>query len=315
MLFWGMTFVWTKIVFRYLDPFTVVFLRMTTSSILLFSVLGARTWHRHRSENPGDSFSDFLRSLPGRFPRQDAWLFLLLAFFEPFLYFVGESFGLKLVDATVASAIIASIPVFMPVFTYLFLREKLSPAGGFGLVLSFLGVCLAVMRPDFKLAYSALGIASLFLAVFAAIGYGIVAKKLTHRHGALSIIAGQNSLGALFFFPLALGFELPRTLAVQPTWELAWNLAALTLFGSTLAFLLYTIVVRELGVNRSNVFINLIPIFTAIFSFLLLGENLSLRKSAGIGLVVGGVLLAQLAGRLRPAKPSEEEEVPLASAP
>jgi len=65
-------------------------------------------------------------------------------------------------------------------------------------------------------------------------------------------------------------------------------------FSSTLAFVFFTHSIRSLGVNRSNSFINLIPVFVAILSFFILKEELGLQKIAGIVVVVAGLFLAQL---------------------
>ena len=49
----------------------------------------------------------------------------MLALFEPFLYFLGESFGLTYVSATVGSVLISTIPVFATIGAWLIFREKL----------------------------------------------------------------------------------------------------------------------------------------------------------------------------------------------
>ncbi|HSH19509.1 MAG TPA: DMT family transporter, partial [Draconibacterium sp.] len=68
----------------------------------------------------------------------------------------------------------------------------------------------------------------------------------------------------------------------------------LAVFSSTLAFVFFTQSIRQLGVNRSNTFINLIPVFVAILSFFILKENLGLQQIVGIFIVVGGLFLAQI---------------------
>jgi drug/metabolite transporter (DMT)-like permease len=51
---------------------------------------------------------------------------------------------------------------------------------------------------------------------------------------------------------------------------------------------------REIGISKANVFANIIPVFTGVFSFFLLGESLNLQKMLGIFLVVAGLLFSQL---------------------
>jgi len=52
-------------------------------------------------------------------------------------------------------------------------------------------------------------------------------------------------------------------------------------------------VIRELGVIRSNVFTNLIPVFTVALAFVLLGDRLGLRSGFGLGLTLFGLFISQ----------------------
>jgi drug/metabolite transporter (DMT)-like permease len=68
----------------------------------------------------------------------------------------------------------------------------------------------------------------------------------------------------------------------------------LAIFASSLAFLFFTMTVEKIGVSKANVFSNLIPVFTAVFSFFIIGETFSVQKIAGIFIVIFGVFLSQL---------------------
>jgi drug/metabolite transporter (DMT)-like permease len=52
--------------------------------------------------------------------------------------------------------------------------------------------------------------------------------------------------------------------------------------------------VKELGVSRTNVFSNLIPVFTAIFSAIFISEYFSATKIAGMAVVIIGVMISQV---------------------
>ena len=70
-------------------------------------------------------------------------------------------------------------------------------------------------------------------------------------------------------------------------------LIKLSVFASSIALLCYTISIRKLGMTISNLFINLIPVFTAIMAYLILGDELSRRGIVGIGIVTVGLFIAQ----------------------
>ena len=69
MIFWSFSFVWVKVVYEAYGPLTTVLFRLLISSglLLLFTVAS----HKLQKIQPGD-----------------LKLFVLLAFFEPFLYFM-----------------------------------------------------------------------------------------------------------------------------------------------------------------------------------------------------------------------------------
>jgi len=275
MLFWGLSFVWVKIVYLYYRPFTVVTVRLFLATILLLLYQN-------------------LFKTKQKVTLVDIPKFLLLAFFEPFCYFLGESFGMQYVSSTLASIIIATIPVFSPIFSFLFYREKLSKFGFLGLVISVLGIVLLVVDKNFNFNAPIKGILLLLFAVISAIGYGIVAKKLTFTYDSVTIIKYQNAFGFIYFLPFFLIFDFNHFLSVKPDIKLVANLLALTVFASVLAFVLFTKVLKEIGINSANIFTNLIPIFTAVFSFLILKESFNLQKISGIFLVVFGVFISQV---------------------
>ena len=278
MLFWGMSFVWTSIVFRYYNPITTIFLRLVISSLILFLVL-------------------IIFMKLEKIRKQDIGLFLISSLFNPFLYFLGENFGLKYTSPTISAEIIATIPVFTPVVAWFTLRERLLPVNIAGILISFAGIMIMLINPDLSLNADPLGVALLFFAVVAAIGYSVLLKKLAERYSALAIITYQNMLGVLYFLPIFLIFELDHFLQVQPDFTLVSSLIQLSVFASSLAFIFYTIVIRHIGISKTNVFINTIPVFTAIFSYIFIAEMMGINKIAGIIIVISGVFLSQLGNK------------------
>ena len=280
MFFWGISFVWTKIVFDYYGPFTTLLFRLIISSALL--TLYARFAKKKEM-----------------IAKEDWPFFFLLAFLEPFCYFIGESFGLLLVSSTLASIMIALIPVIAPVFAYLFYKEKLTPVNILGLLISFLGLGLFTTTKGTTLEASPRGLLFLLFAVISGIGYSIVAKRLSHRYRPLTIVRIQNLIGGLYFLPFMAVFEWDKTLSAQPPASVIVNLIMLALFGSSLAFILVTIPIREIGISKTNIFTNIIPIITAVSAYFLLGEGFSDRKLVGMAVIISGLFLSQYQKRNR----------------
>lgn len=280
MFFWGISFVWTKIVFEHYGPFTTLFLRLLISSALL-SIYAKAAGKREKVQ------------------RKDWPVFLLLSLLEPFCYFIGESFGLLLVSSTLASIMIALIPVISPVFAWLFYRERLSVINVAGLIVSFAGVAIFTTTSATGLSASPKGLLLLFFAVLSGIGYSLVVKSLSGRYNPITIVRTQNMLGGFYFLPLMAAFEWKATMAANPPGIVIADLVMLAVFGSSLAFILVTVSIRELGIGKTNVFTNIIPVITAITAWLLLGEGFSERKILGMAVVIAGILLSQYRRRTR----------------
>ncbi len=291
VVFWGVSYVWTKIAFTYYQPITVMLIRLTVSSLLLavifrFKRLGEKV-------DPGDYRA-----------------FVLLSLFSPFFYFIGENFGVFHVSPTVASVIIATIPVFSPILGYLAFRERVSFINILGFIISFCGVFVMVMDGDFKFTASPTGIMWLFFAVFSALVNVVFLKKLAAKYTSFTIILVQNFLGALFFLPLFLIMDLGEFIHIRPSWQAVASLLALAVFGSTLAFMFYTSGVRAIGIARTAIFANLIPVVTAVTSYLFLKEAIDAGRIAGMFIVISGLLMTQISNLRRRRKDNNENTKP-----
>lgn len=275
MFFWGISYVWSKVVFEFYTPITTIFIRLLISVLVLFVFMK-------------------LTGQLQKIKRKDLGLLVISAFFNPFLYFVGESFGLQLVSASVSAFIIATIPVFTPIFAFWLLKERIKPLPLAGLIVSFIGVFFIVFRIDLSLAASPWGIGLLFLAVCSAIIYSIILKKLVVRYSPVSLIAWQELVGVLFFLPLFLYFDVKTAWSIQPSTNAILSLLALGVFASAMAYVLYTYVLKNMTLSKANIYINLIPVFTAITAYFVLDEIFTPLKIFGMILVIFGVVLSQL---------------------
>ncbi len=280
MICWAFSFVWIKQAFISFNPLTIVVMRLSISAVLLFVIL------------------KLLKQLIPM-QRKDIKWFMLLAFFEPFLYFMGETFGLELVSSTVGAVIVSTIPLFAPITDRLIFKSRISWANIIGILVSFTGVLFLIFKDDFSLAAPIKGILLVFLAVFSTLGYAIVLKKLPYEYNAVSIITYQNAIGFLYFLPLFLTFDLPRLDEKPFTGEALYAVISLAVVASSLAFIFFTYGMRKIGITKANVFVNMIPVFTAILAWWVLGEVITLQMFAGILLVISGVFVSQLKMRRR----------------
>jgi drug/metabolite transporter (DMT)-like permease len=275
MLFWGFSYVWSKIVFEVYSPLTTIFFRLIISFITLFVLM-------------------FLTKQLEKIRREDYWLFAVTAIFNPFLYFIFESYGLLTVSATISAFIIATIPVFTPFVAYWIFREKLSMVNLTGLIVSFLGVMMIVFNVDFSFAAEPGGVGLLFAGVASAIIYTVFLKKLSLKYKPMTIIGWENLLGTFYFMPLFFYFDFEETRSIIPTREVVISLILLGTFASSFAYSLFAYVVKHIGISKGNLYSNLIAVFAALASYVVLKEQFTTFKLTGMAIIISGVLLSQL---------------------
>jgi drug/metabolite transporter (DMT)-like permease len=119
-LLFGLSFVVTKYALRSIPPFTLIFLRFCIASLFL-GIL-------------------FMRKRPKKVERGDRWRIILTSLIVPGLYFLAETYGLKLSSATSVSLLVATIPIFAAIFAFLLLKERIGIWRGMGIALSVIGV-------------------------------------------------------------------------------------------------------------------------------------------------------------------------------
>jgi len=230
--------------------------------------------------------------------KKDIKWFLLLALTEPFLYFIGETYGMKLTASpTICSVIIATIPIFSLVFALTFLRERISKSNMVGIFLTLPGICFVVFEGGVGGVEHPIGVAMLFLAVFSAVAYALVIKKLSNLYNSITINTWQHVIGAIYFLPLFFVVDYQTVKTFSFSWEWIRPLLLLAVFCSCICYFLFINTVKELGVARTSTFTSLVPIVTAIGAFLLGEETLPARKVLGMAIVVTGLILSQYTGK------------------
>ena len=275
MIFWGMSFVWSTQVYRSLNPTATIFLRLVVATIFFTAIL-------------------FLFHLNEKVHRKDLKLFALAAMFEPFLYFIFEGYGLKNTSPVIGSGIIAMIPLVTPIAARIFLKERLTPMNVVGFIVSFAGVIVLLLNKDLEFSASPKGILFLGSAVLVAVGYSIALIRLTKLYKPLTITWVQNIIGMVYFIPLTLVMERFQPSNFANVQQYLFPLVCLGVFCSAIAYTLWAYCFSKLGASRANVYSNLIPVFTAIFSYFIIHESLTANKIAGILVVVVGLVLSQM---------------------
>lgn len=278
MILWSISFVWSKEALEVFKPVSLISLRTLLSVIAMSPIL-------------------FISTKLRKIKFADLKPFLLLALFEPVLYFIGEAYGLDEVSPATAAVIISTIPLFIPFAASFFLKEKISLFNLLGIIVSIVGVLLVVLNDNFQLEASFTGLMFLFLAVIAAIAYTLMLKKVSFKYGAFEITFLQNLLGVVYLVPLFFVLDFSHFSAIDFNLDIFIPVIQLAVLCSSLAFVFFSFAVKKLGASKAGVFTNAIPVLTLIFSYFLLDEDISSKRFLGIVIVISGLFISQVKPR------------------
>ena len=272
---WGMSYIWTdKLIAQNIPIFYFVFVRILIAGVVLFLLNAA--YGRIK-----------------RIQRQDLKKFMLLALFEPFIYFVCETYGVELTSPTISAMIIATIPIFSIAAGRIFFKERITGINIAGVVLSLVGIIMVIMKGDIAGKDLVWGIILLLIAVIAEVGHASITKSLSGNYSSQIIVMYQFLIGSVYLLPLFLWKGLDGFNAVVYfSGDVWYPIICLAILCSSLAFSLWVSTIKTLGVAKSSIFSALIPVVTAIIAWVL-GTEMSTLQWGGIAISTFGVILSQ----------------------
>ncbi|MDP2121065.1 MAG: DMT family transporter [Hoeflea sp.] len=191
----------------------------------------------------------------------------------------------------------AGMPMVIFLANFLLFRIRTTPAQIAGFALTVAGVAITASGGSLaRLIGLELnqGDALMLLAVFCYGGYSVALryKPVLHWQSMITVMAAAAFATSLPFT----AFEIARDSVIWPDTR-GWLVAAFTaIFPSLISQVLFIKGNELIGSNRAGIFINLVPIFGTILSVMILGEVLHVYHVVALGLVLGGIWLAERRG-------------------
>ena len=277
IILWGMSYIWTdQLLAQGIPIFYFVFVRIFMAGVVLF--LFNTAYARIK-----------------RMQKQDIGKFFLLAFFEPFIYFICETYGLKLTGSpTLSAMVIATIPLFSIGAGVFFFKEKINAINIGGILLSLVGIVLVATGKGELGRHFIWGVVLLAIAVIAEVGHASITKSLAGNYPSQTIVMYQFLIGSIYLFPLFLWKGLDGfSLEVYFDGDVWYPIICLAILCSSLAFSLWVSTIKNLGVAKSSIFSALIPVAAALIAWAIGHETLNQRQWLGIAYSTVGVILSQ----------------------
>lgn len=274
VIFWGLSFVGTKMALSYLTPIEIITVRMFLGVPVLALALK-------------------LRRIPFRFAEGD-YIIILISSILIGTHFIIQAIGLLYTTATNTAWLIATIPVFIAILSYIFLKEKLSPPKIGGITIATAGVILLISNGHFNSIgwIDSVGDWIILASCITWSVYTIITRNITRRVDPLAV-----SLGILLLPAVAL---VAYTLTVTPLGKFAhlpWHIVLILVFLGVICLGLAHWLWLE-GLSRKvaadvGVFIYLEPLVTTIAAIPILGEKVTIFIIIGALLIISGVYLVQ----------------------
>ena len=277
IIFWAFAFPFIKIGLEELSPVNLTILRLfTTCGVFLVFLLIF-----HKKFTP--------------IQKRDIVPIFLLGFFGLVVYHLGLNYGEMYISPSVASLIIATIPVFTVIFATFLLKEKTTKKIVIGITLSLSGVIIISLTGTtgnpFEVSYLSAALAVLVSAIVGA-GYTIAGKKLLERYSAFSLTVYAFLFGSLGLLPF-----LSSSLITEAT-TLSWTgwsaVLFLALLPTVVGYILWYVALEVKTASEISVFLYFIPVLSTIISYFLFQEPVTWLFILGGVLVIGGLIIVNM---------------------
>jgi len=276
---YGCSFVFTKDVTDTIDPFTLLGWRFATALAAMLVLMAVRV-------------------IKVRVTRATIKPLLLLAVFQPLLYYLGETYGIKRTTASESSLIISAIPVAIVVTAALLLRRRPLRQQVIGISVTLVGVIGTVVAAGLTASFDPIGYLLLLTAVASYAFYAAYADRHAQAAADIDKTFVMVAAGALVFGTVTVAQhaashtlpELVRLPITHPSFAIAVAYLAL---GSTIAaFFLQNLSIGRIGSTRYSTFIGVTTLTALATGAIFLHERLSIGQLAAGLVILAGVYIA-----------------------
>lgn len=274
IIFWGWSFVATKIAVEYVTPVELLALRYLFGLPILFVIL-------------------LSKKISLKFNKRDS-VTILIGSAILTLHFLIQITGLKYTSATNTGWIISISPLVIAVLAFLFLKEQIGLKQIIGIVVATVGILLLVSKGSLTdLSWlSSVGDWLVLVSAHTWAFYTVATRNLSMRGRPLAVTISMltpSALGVWLYVSVTSDFSKFFSLPLEPFLALLF----LGVFAMGLAQWFWQEGISQLGAARSGFFLYLEPLATTALAVPYLNEEFGLFTAIGGMMVLAGVFVAE----------------------
>ncbi len=208
-----------------------------------------------------------------------------------FLGYALQTVGLQYTSASNAGFITGLSVVLVPILTAVMLRKLPTPLAVLGVISATVGLTLLSLNQGL----SNINVGDI-LVFFCAIAFAlqiIMVGKYAPLHDSVQLAIMQIALVAVASLCFGVATENPPVALTKTVW-IALLITAIP--ATALAFLIQNTVQKYTSPTHTAIIFAMEPVFAALTAFLVNGEVLTTKQLLGCGLILMGMLIAELKG-------------------
>ena len=203
-------------------------------------------------------------------------------------------FALNYTQVINAVLVLAAIPAATIIFSFLMNIEKTNTFQLLGLFLSIIGVTTIISNADFQKIISLnlnKGDLWMLVCVFTWALYSTLLKKYKFKFSQFSLIQLMVSVGILFLIPQ---FFYEKSIGLDINFNKAFFviLFYVVIFPAIAAYYCWQKAIDIIGPNRSSMFIQLMPLFSALMAIIIFNEKFQIYHFIGASFILIGIYLS-----------------------
>lgn len=280
----GFSFMFSRLALNAAEPFIMLMYRF----IIAFAGMNVLAlWSRKKGRQ------DWMRfDLKWR----NCGILIVFGIIQPVLYFLFESYGISMTNATVSGVIIALVPIVALGAGALFLNEKPSLRQVLFSMMSILGVIVMTLQQSADGDIRPLGVVLLIGAVISGVTFNIMSRSLSSRFSALERTYVMMLVACVAFIALALfDTRMDPDVLFAPLKEPSFigALLYLSVLSSIVAYLLINYASSILPVGKISAFCNLTTVLSVFAGVVFLGESINAVSLVAAAVIIVGVFFVQ----------------------